>query len=340
MHVANITIDNTKVAADLTDFVVYVDLSDMNADFWNTVANGGGDIRVYKSDGTTELAREVVSCDTSTKTGELHFKYTGTLSSTVDTEVQIHADGTSSDYAVTDTYGRNAVWSDYDMVWHMEGNTNDSTVNAYNGSGSTIDFSDANGKIEQGGDYAGDKTTTTLSVDNIAGVSVTFWINFDSLSATTQRTFAQRDGGGKGWASVFFDVTNTASIFYVGNSSSVHVTPDAGALSTATWYKVTATYDGSNVRLYLNTTLKATESLTGNTYSCGYPVQIGCKTAIGGSDSLHFNGKIDEIKVKKGTSVFSTDWITTEYNNQNSPSTFYTVTDVSSANTSNMFLMF
>ena len=92
-HVANLTVDNTKVAANATDFPVYVDLSDMNATFWSTVANGGGDIRIFKSDGTTELAREVVSCDTSGETGELHFKYTGTLSSSVDTEIQIHADG-------------------------------------------------------------------------------------------------------------------------------------------------------------------------------------------------------------------------------------------------------
>ena len=61
-HVANITIDNTKVSADLTDYVIYVNLANLNATFWSTVADGGGDIRVFKSDGTTELAREVVSC--------------------------------------------------------------------------------------------------------------------------------------------------------------------------------------------------------------------------------------------------------------------------------------
>jgi hypothetical protein len=67
-HVANVTIDSTEVAADLTDYPVYVDLSDLPASFWDTVASGGGDIRCYKSDGTTELAREVVSCEVAYQT--------------------------------------------------------------------------------------------------------------------------------------------------------------------------------------------------------------------------------------------------------------------------------
>jgi len=60
-----ITIDNTKIDDDLTNFPVYVDLADMPDTFWNTVADGGGDIRVTTHTGTpVELAREVVSAST------------------------------------------------------------------------------------------------------------------------------------------------------------------------------------------------------------------------------------------------------------------------------------
>ena len=92
-NTANVVVQSSQVTADLTDFPLLVDLSDLPAGFWSTVSNGGGDIRVFKADGTTELAREVVSCDTATETGELWVKYAGTLSGSVDTTIQIHADG-------------------------------------------------------------------------------------------------------------------------------------------------------------------------------------------------------------------------------------------------------
>jgi hypothetical protein len=139
-HVADVTIDNTEVAADLTDYPVYVDLSDLPASFWSTVASGGGDIRCYKSDGTTELAREVVSCDTTAETGELHLLYSGTLSSSVDTVIQIHADGSSADYAAGATYGRNEVWSDYGAVYHMADNPSGGTLTDATGNGYDMAF--------------------------------------------------------------------------------------------------------------------------------------------------------------------------------------------------------
>src|SRR5690606_31104823 len=127
-------------------------LADMNSLFWSTVANGGGDIRLYKADGTTELAREVVSCDTSGETGEVHVKYAGTLSSTVDTVIQVHADGTSSDYAAGATYGSEAVWTEYAGVWHLPNGTtltaNDSTSNGNDG---TVNSASATAGVIGGG---------------------------------------------------------------------------------------------------------------------------------------------------------------------------------------------
>lgn len=88
-----ITIDHTKVPSDLTDYVVYVNLADLvkaGADIFDLCRSDGGDIRATKSDGTTELAVEVVSINTTTKVGELYIKYTGTLSSTTDTVIRIY----------------------------------------------------------------------------------------------------------------------------------------------------------------------------------------------------------------------------------------------------------
>jgi hypothetical protein len=62
-HVATVTIDSDQVPADATNFPAYINLAHLfagSASFASTVANGGGDIRVFQ--GASELAREVVSC--------------------------------------------------------------------------------------------------------------------------------------------------------------------------------------------------------------------------------------------------------------------------------------
>lgn len=110
-HVATVAIQASQIEADLGDFLCELDLSLLGAPFWDTVANGGGDIRVFKSGGVTELPRYPVACDTSSDEGVLLFQYTGTTSSTIDTLVEIHADGTSPDYLPTATYGRENVYS-------------------------------------------------------------------------------------------------------------------------------------------------------------------------------------------------------------------------------------
>ena len=50
-----LTIQASKVDADLTDYPIYVDLSNLPSDFHNNVKSDGGDIRVTKADGVTEL---------------------------------------------------------------------------------------------------------------------------------------------------------------------------------------------------------------------------------------------------------------------------------------------
>jgi uncharacterized delta-60 repeat protein len=132
-----ITIDADQISSDLTDFPVYVNLANMPASFWTYVKNGGGDIRITKADGTTEVPREVVSCNTSTNAGELHFKYPGTLSSSTDTDVYIYyGNSGASDYADTATYGANNVWdSNTKGVWHLN------TVSTPAATGGSITYS-------------------------------------------------------------------------------------------------------------------------------------------------------------------------------------------------------
>jgi hypothetical protein len=112
---ATLTIASGEVASDLTNFPIYVDLSDMPAGFWTHVKEDGGDIRV-KTTGGTIIPFDLARFDYYDETGSLFIRRTVTTAS--NTEVDIHYGDHSLDLlAVGDTNGRNAVWADYAAVF-------------------------------------------------------------------------------------------------------------------------------------------------------------------------------------------------------------------------------
>ncbi|MDR6488986.1 hypothetical protein J2799_003521 [Chryseobacterium vietnamense] len=68
----------------------------------------------------------------------------------------------------------------------------------------------------------------------------------------------------------------------------------ATALNANTWYHVAATYDGANMKIYINGVLDATKAQTGNVNSTG-AFNVGYLY----NTSRNFNGKIDEVRVWK-----------------------------------------
>ena len=67
----------------------------------------------------------------------------------------------------------------------------------------------------------------------------------------------------------------------------------ATALPVNTWTNLAVTYDGSNLRLYVNGTLTSTTAATGNMANSTLPLRIGAN-AIWGE---YFAGRIDEVRV-------------------------------------------
>jgi hypothetical protein len=118
-HRFKITSDNTKVSASIKGLAY--DLSNAPAGFWSKVKSDGADIRITKGDGTTEVARDVISIDTTAETGLIRFD-TGDISTSSDEDYYLYYDNASaSDYSPGDTYGRETVWSDTLVVWRPNG---------------------------------------------------------------------------------------------------------------------------------------------------------------------------------------------------------------------------
>jgi len=343
-HVATITIDPTKVAISLTDFPVFVDLSDMGASFWATVADGGGDIRVFKDDDSTELPREVVTCTTADDKGELHIKFTGTLSGAAETDIHIYADGSSSEPAADSTYGSEAVWSDYNAVWHMNATSGDETDSTANG----LDLTDNNtvtsaaGKL--GGYANGAREFTRSNNESLShadsallslganDMTYQLWIKFATVNQTLYYITQ------KGWYDPTASNREIGLNYYTGggtDASRMEVWDGGfqGAnavsdLGTTDWHMWVSKRDSNDIKTIVDGSITGTDTV-GTCIDGTDPFVIGIGYHSSGPASSSDNpmdGLIDEFRVRQEALI--DDWITTEYNNQNDPGTFYAVTDI------------
>jgi len=120
--IADVTWKATEVDADLTDAVGAIDFSRLGDDFWLNVQSDGGDVRMTKSDETSEVAIEIADgFNTTSKIGWGFFSIDGTLSSTVDTTFKLQWDNAGASlYAEDATFGREAIWdANHVLVWHL-----------------------------------------------------------------------------------------------------------------------------------------------------------------------------------------------------------------------------
>lgn len=303
------------------------------------------DVRVTQSDGTTEVAFELSGVDYTGNTGSLFFDSTG-IATGSDTDFYVYyGNTTANSYAKNDTYGSFNVWnSNYKGVWHMEEPSDtqrfDSTSN-WNVMSDTNGVAKGTGKIESAGDYD-DTNSEYLSIDDSdqTGLDITDdltlsnWINMgtDSGSGYRRDSFiAKWDRSSSEQRSYFlsyenFDSNNTLNLFLYDDMGS-DVLRKTADLGTGTPKLVRVVWDASisTVEYFVDGSSLGTESgsvtsLNSNTGD----VFLGSAIS-GGPPAVPQNfldGIQDEVRIYSG--LLSANWDTTEYNNQNSPSTFWT----------------
>ena len=140
--------------------------------------------------------------------------------------------------------------------------------------------------------------------NNVAGSGiVSKWSNWTAGTGGSYILW-QSSLGNVGWGVI--TETSTANFF------------DTPVLQPDQWYHLVGVYDGLQIRLYVNGTQTGTpKSITGKIASTDDPCYIGRYT------TPYMNGTIDEVRISNTSR--SASWVSTEYNNQYSPSTFYTI---------------
>ncbi len=320
---------STQVASTLTDFPVYVALSDLGSDFHTNVKSDGSDIVVTSSNGTTKLSRELVAIDTTGNTGELHFK-APSLSSSADTDFYIYYG-----YAAATEINDTTTWnSNYLAVYHMQEDPSgtapqmlDSTSNNRDltSEGTMTSGDSVAGKLEgkaldfDGTDDRVNSATSILDPDSFdAGFTISLWAkptsnnNNETIydwpeTASFGRVFSQFNSDG-----------TLGYRFGSGDSSTSYAGISTYAANT--WILLHAVHEGtSSNKLYKDGSNVHTDStvlsLANNdsTYHAGD--NAGSSSPMG--------GLIDEMRIMADAPT--ADWISSEGVNQTTPNTFYSV---------------
>jgi hypothetical protein len=315
------TVTSGDVPATQTDFPSYIDLSRLGI----TTQAEADSVRVYADAGkTTQWAREIVSVS------QMWVKIPSLTSTTA---IYVEWDGVSADYAVTDTYGRNAVWSDYLAVFHFESSNANSTSGSYSGTDTSMTYGSSYGKFGGGADFNGTSSRIAFSSTMIPITtnpwSITMWVNQDILATGNKEFFSQWTYATSGNA--YFLGTNSNTRIRMSDAWSYDLTTNWTA---DTWRYVANTNTASNNHLYTNATLRGSKGSAMSFTGTG----VAMFGRQGEYADEYFDGFLDEARVRLST--LSQDWITTEYNNQSDEAGFWgTWSDVSSGNTTNFFAL-
>lgn len=328
-HKIPITIKNTKVSGSsiISGYPVYVDLSHLPAAFFSGVKTDGSDIRIYQSDNATECPFELLSIDTTLKTGSLYFK--GDVDGATDTVFYIwYGNPSASAYAATDPYGSQNVWgTSAKYVGHFNTNGADSTSSA--NTGTVTGAANVTGKIGNAESF-GSLNSDKIAITNGAGqlfnntdVTISFIVKRQTIGNVAY-FFAHPNTAGNGnRVSINTDSTNKI-ILVLGSGGAAGAT---AITDTTTYHHVVAFFKRSTreVKFYLDGSLDlAYTASSGTAPGTGLSnCAVGNKSTSGTQSAAAI---IDEFKFYN--TLLSDDQALTEYNNLMDTVNFYTIGSV------------
>jgi prepilin-type N-terminal cleavage/methylation domain-containing protein len=342
-----ITIDHTKVSTvnstTLTNFPM---LFSGTYSWLATTANGGNvtnsngyDI-TFTSDaaGVNLLPFERESYNATT--GAVNFwVQVPTVAATTNTTIYLWYDNPN---ITTDPSNKNGTWnSNYVGVWHLaetSGTTNaDSTSNGLNGTkASATQPNPATGEISGAQQYnnSGTGGSTPTDYDMISSNSkldfsgnftVSAWVkSTESHIANYWPMIIDNEYSGSGYDLVLFNGTYDSHWYFeIWNATPTQFDVDgASSITDGNWHYIVGQRIGSTIYSYQDGAAANSSAAFSGTAGAADSLAFGTDPHHDGGAG-NYKGTLDEVHISN--IARSADWIVTEYNNQNSPGTFYTV---------------
>ena len=322
-----ITIDHTKVVADLVNFPILISTTDVDL---RDKAQGDGDDILFM-DGTgiaNRLFHEIELFDS--ESGELvAWINVANLDAGQDTILYIYY-GNSGSYC---QQAPELVWdSNFEAVYHMDDLTS-STIKDATGNGyimiETGNPIEIDAKIGKGQDYESDlkmyhSSSEILNMNENQDMTCELWFNAESYGS---HSFVGTNDGDDFyyWSFAADDGGSLASSLCDGGSPAHNLVWD-GPHALSEWYYIVTVIDRENdyQYIYINGNEEKSRSIEGigtvdnedETWFIGH----GGNLPDGGS---RWDGLADEIRISNNDRDGT--WISTSYNNQNDPSNFLSI---------------
>jgi len=330
-----ITIDHTQVDSDLSYFPLLVSIVD--SDLRDKVQNDGDDILFMNDEGVAhKLYHEIEHYDDTT--GELVAWVTipAVLGDEDTIFYMYYGNSTSNSQQVPER-----VWdAHYCGVWHLD-NFLDSTNNGNDGTNHGTD--DCIGKIGNAKDFIrANKDYIDLgdipepANNKITTATFEMWINPDDFDAGNHLIYKANTGDyepdRKSYGFVINGERKIGFGLYCGTwypeGNRIYFYTNESYGVAGSWQHVSVAVDLSEkkAKIYYNGEEKDnTITIYGTPpayfYDINYPEEFG--RIVGESSTGRYNGGMDEVRISKVWR--SSDWISTEYNNQNDPSSFFSI---------------
>lgn len=321
-----ITIDQTVVDADLTNFPVLVRLTAANFTFANA-QTGGQDIRFTTAAGTL-LDFERERHDDTNDLAEYWVRVPA-VSGTVDTVIYVYYGNAT----VSDGAGATGlVWdANYLGVWHLgedpsvgapqflESNQTANSATAVN----LIAGDQVDGKIGKGLNFGGTNQhvtiPTTLTLQNLTQYMIEAWVKTDSVG-TKRDVFEQPRGATSSVTRSKLAIETTSTFTFQGRSGdadglSTYVNPGTTVV-VSTWYYLCAVFDSvsDTHQLWIDGT-KNTNSVAAATIANTAPLTTSKIGSRADGTTEFWDGVIDEVRISD--TVRSDAWIKASYNSGN-----------------------
>jgi hypothetical protein len=284
------------------------------------VENSNGYDIIFTSDqaGLTQLNHQIESYNPVT--GEyVAWVRIPSLSNSVNTSIYMYY----GNCAISVNPSTTGVWnSDFDAVYPLHNDFNDATVNGRTGTntGST-DLSPA--LIGDGQTFGmNDYVQVPSSSISIAKGTLSIWCYASSFSGT-QYMFGHTSVPNN-WLDriqLYVDNTNVGGL-NLGFGDTHALEQNIVTLAPNVWNYVVLSWNGTMCSVYVNGVLEHTEGYTGFGTLQSY-LDIGNDGRATAGRNEGWKGGLDHARLSN--EIFNGNWIQTEYNNQRTGSTFYTV---------------
>lgn len=318
----------------------------------NVVSDGGvtGDLTVpadleffNDSDLTNQLNHEFLHYDQTTGEISAYIRTSATgVSGSVDTNIYMRW----GDYTIESSQENiTAVWSLYDSVWHMHQDPSggadsikDSATfgNHFSPNGSMDGDDLVDGKIYKALQFDG--SDDYLDYSPGAGYPaadsdrvISFWVRVDSTWEDLVTVYSNNADAGIGKNLDVYTRTSDSNEFSVAYNG--HQEGFGSAQSTDTWYLIhirvpSGASQTNDLEYYINGVSQTPSTIAGSSRTLDTAADTAVIAARNASpNDRHAAISVEEVRI--ADSAFDDDWFLTQFNNENSPSTFYSITNVS-----------